>query len=110
VWVRGGGAAVEDPAQQDTSAAVADTAAPAQNGSSSGGEGSQLNGNSATSSGGSLKLPPRPMRVPIIPSRRMRSVQGGSPASDVLQDDPAVLDNLEDEATPQRRPVAANRQ
>ena len=104
----------QPPPQQDAAAAGAGVVAAAPNGggssssSSSKGVGGQLIGTSVNgSSGGSLKLPPRLARAPIIPPRRVRSIQGGAAVSGAPQDDPAVLDNLEDEATPQRRPLAA---
>lgn len=64
-------------------------------------------GTGGLADGSATSLPPRPMRMPIIPSRRMRSGRGGVPAAGSLQDDPAVLDNLEDSGTSHRRPLAA---
>lgn len=81
-----------------TPSAAAGDASPS-NGSDSG-KGGPADGSATT-------LPPRPMRMPIIPSRRMRGSRGGVPAAANLQDDPAVLDNLEDSGTSQRRPMAA---
>lgn len=111
VWQRDLSGEEAAMSQQDagmSAAADADAAAEADKSANSG-AGSQLHGkepNGSTATG-SLKLPPRPMRVPIIPSQRMRT--GGSGPVGVpegLADDPAVLDNLEDEAAPQRRPLA----
>lgn len=60
---------------------------------------SSTQGGDRASGGGAL--PGRPVRLPIIPSRRGRGGRNGSRGASELQDDPAVLDNLDDD-----RPVA----
>ncbi len=60
---------------------------------------SSTQGGGRASDGGAL--PGRPVRLPVILSRRGRGGRNGSPGASELQDDPAVLDNLDDD-----RPVA----
>lgn len=104
LWRRDPGGQEAGPPQQSAGTSADAAAAAPGSSSSDNNNGSQLNGSAFDSS---LQLPPRPTRMPIIPSRRMRAGRGGMPGPEGLQDDPAVLlDNLEDEETLQRRPLA----